>query len=78
MEVELNSFLAKHRVVTIERRFVDCGTDSFWALCVDFLHGEPKLTAWHILSVFEKHKSFIYMGSIDNFIQNLPRSGLYF
>ena len=41
MEAELNSFLAKHRVVTIERRFVDCGTDSFWALCVDFLNGEP-------------------------------------
>jgi hypothetical protein len=47
MEVELNSFLAKHRVVTIERRFVDCGTDSFWALCVDFLHGEPTVGASH-------------------------------
>jgi superfamily II DNA helicase RecQ len=41
MEAELNGFLARHRIVTIERRFVDCGTDSFWALCVDFLHGEP-------------------------------------
>ena len=41
MEVELNSFLSRHRVVTVERRFVECGIDSFWALCVDYLLGEP-------------------------------------
>lgn len=47
MEAELNRFVSSHRVVTVERRFVDCGTDSFWALCVDYLHGEPSLGAVH-------------------------------
>lgn len=47
METELNGFLARHRIVTIERRFVDCGTDSFWALCVDYLHGEPAVGGSH-------------------------------
>jgi superfamily II DNA helicase RecQ len=47
MESELNSFLSRHRIVTIERRFVDCGLDSFWALCVDYLHGEPAAGASH-------------------------------
>ena len=47
MESELNSFLSRHRIVTIERRFVDCGLDSFWALCVDDLHGEPAAGASH-------------------------------
>jgi hypothetical protein len=36
VESELNAFLARYRVVTMERRFVDNGPDSFWALCVDF------------------------------------------
>ncbi|MFZ4595436.1 MAG: integrase core domain-containing protein [Verrucomicrobiaceae bacterium] len=40
MEAELNVFLARHRVVTVERRFVECGAESFWALCVDYLTGE--------------------------------------
>jgi superfamily II DNA helicase RecQ len=40
MEAELNAFLARHRVVTVERRFVECGAESFWALCVDYLTGE--------------------------------------
>lgn len=47
MEAELNGFLSRHRVVTIERRFVDCGADSLWALCVDYLHGEPTAGASH-------------------------------
>lgn len=47
MEAELNSFISRHRIVTIERRFVEQGMDSFWALCVDFLHGEPSAGATH-------------------------------
>jgi superfamily II DNA helicase RecQ len=42
VEAELNAFLARHRVVTMERRFVDNGPDSFWALCVDFLNADPR------------------------------------
>lgn len=47
MEAELNSFISRHRIVTIERRFVEQGMDSFWALCVDFLHGDPSTGATH-------------------------------
>jgi superfamily II DNA helicase RecQ len=36
-EEELNSFLARHRIVGIDRRWVDLGASSFWALCVDHL-----------------------------------------
>lgn len=34
-EAEINAFLGRHRVVTIERRWVDQGGGSFWAICVD-------------------------------------------
>jgi hypothetical protein len=47
MEAELNAFLSRHRVVTVDRRFVECGADSFWALCVDYLHGEPGAGSSH-------------------------------
>jgi len=40
-ERELNAFLASHRVLTVERRFVDAGENSLWAICVDFLAGAP-------------------------------------
>ncbi len=36
-EAELNSFLRSHRVLSIERRWVDQGPASFWAFCVDYL-----------------------------------------
>ena len=38
-EREINGFLASHRVLTVERRFVDAGENSLWAICVDFLPG---------------------------------------
>lgn len=33
---ELNSFLANHRVLTVDRRWVDQGASSFWAFCIDY------------------------------------------
>jgi superfamily II DNA helicase RecQ len=36
-EDELNGFLARHRVIGVDRRWVDLGTSSFWAICVDYL-----------------------------------------
>ena len=39
-ELEANKFLSCHRVVTIDRRFVEDAQNSFWAICVDYLHGE--------------------------------------
>lgn len=42
-EGELNQFLQSHRIVSIDRRFVDQGADSFWALVVDFFVGPISL-----------------------------------
>jgi superfamily II DNA helicase RecQ len=34
-EAEVNAFLGRHRVVAIDRRWVEQGGSSFWAICVD-------------------------------------------
>ena len=39
VEAELNAFLGAHRVVSVDRRFVDLGNQSFWAICVDYIAG---------------------------------------
>lgn len=38
-EAALNGFLGSHRVLAVDRRWVDAGADSFWAICVDYLDG---------------------------------------
>src|SRR5262249_21751460 len=40
-EEELNRFLRSHRVLSVDRRWVDQGTDSFWSFCVDYLESAP-------------------------------------
>ena len=35
-EGELNQFLRGHRVLAVERRWVEQGSDSYWAFCVDY------------------------------------------
>ena len=37
-ESELNGFLSSHKVLAIERRWVEIGTNSFWAICVEYLN----------------------------------------
>lgn len=39
-EAELNAFLGSCRILSVDRRWVDLGHDSFWSLCVDYLDGE--------------------------------------
>jgi len=34
---ELNKFLRSHRVLSVDRRWVDQGADSFWSFCIDYL-----------------------------------------
>jgi superfamily II DNA helicase RecQ len=34
---ELNAFLRSHRVLAVDRRWVEQGENSFWAFCVDYL-----------------------------------------
>ena len=42
---DLNSFLQSHRILAVDRRWVDQGNDSFWAICVDcHVGGETSLT----------------------------------
>jgi superfamily II DNA helicase RecQ len=36
-EADLNAFLASHKVLTIDRRWVDLGANSFWAICIDYI-----------------------------------------
>jgi hypothetical protein len=38
---ELNRFLRGHRVVSVDRRWVDVGTESYWSFCVDYLETAP-------------------------------------
>ena len=40
-EEALNTFLGNHPVLSIDRRWVDQGTDSFWSFCVDYYEGNP-------------------------------------
>ena len=39
-EEEANVFLRSHRVLSVERQFVDNGENSFWTLAVEYLDGE--------------------------------------
>jgi superfamily II DNA helicase RecQ len=45
-QAELNGFLRSHRVLSMERRWVDQGENSFWAFCIDYLEssGAPSPT----------------------------------
>lgn len=35
-EAELNAFLQSHRVLSVDRRWVDHGSETFWAICIDY------------------------------------------
>ena len=39
-EAELNGFLRSHKVLSIDRRWVEQGSTSFWTFCVDYLEGQ--------------------------------------
>ncbi len=41
---ELNGFLGSHRILAVDRRFVDQGENSFWSFCVDFLESTAAST----------------------------------
>ena len=40
---ELNAFVASHRVAHIERKWIDQGTQSAWAFCVEYVLASPAL-----------------------------------
>jgi superfamily II DNA helicase RecQ len=39
---ELNGFLAAHKVLSVERHFVQDGANSSWAVCVSYLQGNGR------------------------------------
>ena len=41
-ESDLNAFLSSHKVLTIDRRWVDLGANSFWAICIDYIAAGSK------------------------------------
>ncbi|QEH38395.1 ATP-dependent DNA helicase RecQ [Aquisphaera giovannonii] len=45
-EEDLNRFLRGHRILSVDRRWVDLGTESFWSFCVDYLESaQPSSSA---------------------------------
>jgi superfamily II DNA helicase RecQ len=40
---ELNRFVAAHRIASVERRFVDAGAESYWAVCLTVASGPGPL-----------------------------------
>jgi len=40
-ESEFNGFVRSHRVVSVDRRFVEQGSSSFWTFCIDYLDAGP-------------------------------------
>jgi hypothetical protein len=47
-EQDLNGFLARHKVVSIDRHLIDEGVNSFWAICVDYLSHTPGETGHNL------------------------------
>src|SRR5438128_797403 len=45
VEAELNGFLSSHRILAVDRKFVEVGENSFWAVCVDYLLSESPSVA---------------------------------
>ena len=44
-EAELNGFLRSHKVLSVDRRWVEQGSASFWTFCVDYLEPASAGTA---------------------------------
>jgi superfamily II DNA helicase RecQ len=43
VEPELNAFVRAHRVLSVDRRWVEQGNLSFWGFCVDYL--DPRMSS---------------------------------
>jgi len=40
MGEELNTFIAGHRIISVEKKFVDNGDSSFWTFCLTYLESD--------------------------------------
>ncbi len=43
-ENELNAFLAAHRIVSVEKKCIEDGINSFWMFCVEWLEHDGPMT----------------------------------
>jgi superfamily II DNA helicase RecQ len=42
---ELNAFIASHRIAHVERKWIDQGTQSAWAFCVEYVLASPAIAS---------------------------------
>jgi len=40
-EQDLNQFLRSHRVLSVDKQFVQNGINSFWTFCIDYIESRP-------------------------------------
>jgi hypothetical protein len=38
---QLNAFLRSHKILSVDRRWVEQGASSFWSFCIDYLEVAP-------------------------------------
>src|SRR4051794_11750540 len=38
---QLNAFLRDHKILSVDRRWVEQGASSFWSFCIDYLEDTP-------------------------------------
>lgn len=43
-EAELNQFISQNKILTIEKRFIDEGSNSLWSVCVTTVQSEVSLS----------------------------------
>ncbi len=55
---ELNAFLAGHRLVEVEKQFVQDGQNSFWMFLVTYIAGPEKLPS------MQDRFSFLHRGCV--------------
>ena len=67
-QAELNAFLAQHRVLVVERRFVDLGAGSFWAICVDVIAAGVRPGGRDIISSGRNRIDYKQVLSPDEFL----------
>jgi superfamily II DNA helicase RecQ len=52
---ELNGFLRSHRILSVDKRWVEMALDSYWAFCVDYIDGAAS-TATPSVSRPQRHR----------------------
>ncbi len=61
-EEALNTFLGNHRVLSIDRRWVDQGADSFWSFCVDYYEGKTATRGQNLRTKGKNYKEVLSPG----------------